>query len=1688
MKRIVLFKKFLSALIILSIFSNFFFPTLNAIETNWLANPWTLQKAKHLASRVLIWPNPDIIKTLYDAWSAQNAVNILFPSVNWPDRSAFLADLETFKWPSFNISDTNQNRQVYAYKYYKDPYEAKAKLFWLFEDIFPVDRNWTNSDNINFPDVENHFKILYEETLWNYKKMVKRVLFDTQNPENSFAMWKYLDLLNQPNKDYPNENYARELMQLFLMLEYKPREDAETPNAIRNYTEEDVAYLAKILTWFRAWVDKKVYFDLSNHNNSNAIAFLSWDLKTWDSFPFYNSASWTINNNLIIEPIWWNNWLWDNILDYIFSKREAEIAYFLSWRLLKYYTFNKPTQSEIESLANQLLQNNFEIFPTVKWLLSSDMMYSDKSMNELRYKTPIEFTIWTLKLLHYKNPKLDIDPLIRDTTLLTNFDWVPYNPRSIFGRDWFDNNSNFMNAYFHNTWVTYSSKIAFTSSAWSYDLADLVPISRYTNTWTIDLKTSNLNNYSGSIDLSNITIVLKENIFPAVAEVSSFSDEKSNNLIESLGENTIDSDIEFIEDVISLDKEILEQNDTENNSWEILEQKEENILNQETENQKPEILEQNDTEDNSWEILEVEIDLTQPIEEESKVEEKTIQELKENKDLLNLNSFNFRDFFLPKANAEILSPNTITFSTWKIVFPDFYIQTSSWKINLEGSFNSETWNLIMSSWSFLYGSWVYSIQNFSYNVKPWFVFERDITIDEMIRDFEDYLYLWKRLPEEVKTEIKTFLLKDQTWKDRLFLPNNTTYRNKYIKAVISMMLIQPEFMMISWYDLPTSLENSWTTQINDETKKLIMIELYGWYDWINWIIPKTWFDYYNQIRWGLAINEENLIDLWEVYLNKNLESFKPYFDSWELRIVNRVWTPNHSRWHDTAAIQVASQKALQTVWTPGLIWELIKNETNPLNHIVLWTNKPPIYTNWKYINIGWWSILYKNNISGTTQAEKDYQILTIKRILNSRQYPEKTTSNFTNSITLDTVWNTWQSSVWSSLNSRLNFTKWLIENWLWITYYIPWWGWYDTHWDQLKSWSYNLNDRTRDLALEITNFFSQMKAQNKDVTIVVYSEFWRTLKANWTVWTDHGQWWGYFILSTNNALKTSIPQKVVWKIDLQKEYNDWLWVWVDYRSIYSKILKSLYNVDVNSYFLKDYNLEDDLNTETPNPVLKRNEYRNSYNNYVNLDLKFTFDDTNFRFKDGSYLKFYYWEDINNLRQFSKWQMDNYTLQKDSSFKINLNLPRQRNYFYRLEVVDNQYDTYISTWSFITPTKYEANSSNNVIPLNSDSFFAKYNNTSVSWNKTIDKLVLYNNPVEEIVFSWATSTGIIFSWSLKDISFNDSIVLTFWTGETFIDTLTHSWVWNWGFVTPKFIKKQEFITKNAVFSWSSLKNLHIENILKVWSDVLWVWMKLNQNVKISLPILSSTWTYKVITSEDWINWIEVNNVIQNWNNLSFNTNHFSYFALYNTKNITTTPVNPPKNWWNGNNSGNNNNNNWWNTNNNWWSTQVIKNSGWWGWWSSWIMKDYCPNWDFSKSYYDWKCDFDNFSEDKTKNTQTTKKIIDKEYVQDLKKQLLQERMNKSQNDKVKLKNTKIWNFSITEISWYKLSDKTKKLSIRIMNNKKISNSDKQKYINRLNEFLQAKYNFDKDNKNQISKNKYNKQVILLTQVLKKIKKL
>ena len=444
-------KKIISTvlLLLLLVTNNIVFVT-NAVNTNEQSSPWTIEKAEHLAKKTLYWATKEKVQELFNAWSASAAVNILFPSIQWPDRTAYNIKMQSLLNTDFLIETSkSEMREYYTFKKLEDPYEAKSKLFWLFEDTFSVD---TIRDRINYWDIENTYDLLYSHTLWNYKEMVKRNFYNNWNPWD-YSLWEYLDLFNQTNYKYPNENYAREILQLFLMLEYKPTESEDLGNT-RNYTEEDVNAMAKIIIWFDADENThKVTYNESINLNTE-ITFLSWSLKSWDSFPFYNSLSWTLDIQAMKNSINWNNWLADNVIDYIFSKREESIAIFLADKLYRFYIAEDPSREDLDLITNKIIENKFEIYPTVKWLLASNLMYSEKSMNSIIYKNPLELAIWTAKILWLNSDILDY------RYMLTNLGWTPYNAWKIFWRDWYDDNSIFFTPYIWNRWTTESSKLA----------------------------------------------------------------------------------------------------------------------------------------------------------------------------------------------------------------------------------------------------------------------------------------------------------------------------------------------------------------------------------------------------------------------------------------------------------------------------------------------------------------------------------------------------------------------------------------------------------------------------------------------------------------------------------------------------------------------------------------------------------------------------------------------------------------------------------------------------------------------------------------------------------------------------------------------------------------------------------------------------------------------------------------------------------------------------------------------------------------------------------------------------------------------------------------------------------------------------------------------------------------------------
>lgn len=96
-------KKILSYILLpLILLSNIISPIVYGLTTNGSSNPWTRDKATHLARSVLFYASPEMIDTLEQAGSASAAVNILFPDTTGPDRTAFDAFVTNYTASGFN--------------------------------------------------------------------------------------------------------------------------------------------------------------------------------------------------------------------------------------------------------------------------------------------------------------------------------------------------------------------------------------------------------------------------------------------------------------------------------------------------------------------------------------------------------------------------------------------------------------------------------------------------------------------------------------------------------------------------------------------------------------------------------------------------------------------------------------------------------------------------------------------------------------------------------------------------------------------------------------------------------------------------------------------------------------------------------------------------------------------------------------------------------------------------------------------------------------------------------------------------------------------------------------------------------------------------------------------------------------------------------------------------------------------------------------------------------------------------------------------------------------------------------------------------------------------------------------------------------------------------------------------------
>ncbi|HEY3675892.1 MAG TPA: DUF1800 domain-containing protein [Candidatus Tumulicola sp.] len=182
----------------------------------------------------------------------------------------------------------------------------------------------------------------------------------TRNVAKDPAMLRYLD--NDRNSvGEPNENFARELMELFTL-------------GVDHYSEDDVRNSARAWTgWHFDRFTEQGTYEPSLHDNGSKT-FLGQT----------------------------GNFTGDDIVNIIFS--QPQCAKFFATSLLNQFVYNDPEPELVDGLANVIRKNDYNLAPVMSTLLRSRVFYSDRAYRAL-VKSPVEFVVGVYKTLGV--PQLD---------------------------------------------------------------------------------------------------------------------------------------------------------------------------------------------------------------------------------------------------------------------------------------------------------------------------------------------------------------------------------------------------------------------------------------------------------------------------------------------------------------------------------------------------------------------------------------------------------------------------------------------------------------------------------------------------------------------------------------------------------------------------------------------------------------------------------------------------------------------------------------------------------------------------------------------------------------------------------------------------------------------------------------------------------------------------------------------------------------------------------------------------------------------------------------------------------------------------------------------------------------------------------------------------------------------------------
>jgi uncharacterized protein (DUF1800 family) len=225
-----------------------------------------------------------------------------------------------------------------------------------------------------------YYKLLRSFALGNFKTLAKEISIDT-------GMLLYLSGAENTNVA-PNENYSRELLELFTI----GKGELAAPGDYTNYTEDDVISMAKVLTGWQ----------VSPISNANTLtAQVSANRHTQGD----KQLSFRFNNAVISEN---GAQEFRDLIDVIFQQDEC--SRFIMRKLYRWFVHHEITAAietnVIEPLALILRNNNYEIVPALKVLLKSEHFYASTAC---MIKSPVDLIMSASRGLGIHPPQGEVE-------------------------------------------------------------------------------------------------------------------------------------------------------------------------------------------------------------------------------------------------------------------------------------------------------------------------------------------------------------------------------------------------------------------------------------------------------------------------------------------------------------------------------------------------------------------------------------------------------------------------------------------------------------------------------------------------------------------------------------------------------------------------------------------------------------------------------------------------------------------------------------------------------------------------------------------------------------------------------------------------------------------------------------------------------------------------------------------------------------------------------------------------------------------------------------------------------------------------------------------------------------------------------------------------------------------------------